>query len=65
MEIKKLLEEENYIIIPDTNVLLNIYRYSPEFSEFGIQCLKKSCPFFIFACNGTVGIRKTLSVCFR
>ena len=45
MEIKKLLEEENYIIIPDTNVLLNIYRYSPEFSEFGIQCLKKVVPF--------------------
>ena len=45
MEIKKLLEEEKYIIIPDTNVLLNIYRYSPEFSEFGIQCLKKVVPF--------------------
>lgn len=45
MEIKKLLNEENYIIIPDTNVLLNLYRYSPEFSEFGIQCLQKIAPF--------------------
>lgn len=38
MEIKRLLES-GYIIIPDTNVLLNLYRYSPEFSEFGLQCL--------------------------
>lgn len=40
MEIKRLLES-GYIIIPDTNVLLNSYRYSPEFSEFGLQCLQK------------------------
>lgn len=40
MEIKRLLESE-YIIIPDTNVLLNLYRYSPEFSEFGLQCLQE------------------------
>ena len=45
MEIKKLVDEEDYIIIPDTNVLLNLYRYSPEFSEFGIQCLKKVVSF--------------------
>lgn len=45
MEIKKFLDEGNYIIIPDTNVLLNLYRYSPEFSEFGIQCLKKVVSF--------------------
>lgn len=47
MEIGKLLNEENYVIIPDTNVLLNIYRYSPEFSEFGIQCLERVTPFCI------------------
>lgn len=40
MEIKRLLES-GYIIIPDTNVLLNLYRYSPEFSEFGLQCLQE------------------------
>lgn len=45
MEIRKLVDEEDYIIIPDTNVLLNLYRYSPEFSEFGIQCLQKVVPF--------------------
>ena len=39
MEIKKLVNNENYIIVPDTNVLLNLYRYSPDFSEFGLQCL--------------------------
>lgn len=39
MNIKNLLENEEYIIILDTNVLLNIYRYSPEFSEFGMECL--------------------------
>lgn len=40
MEIKRLLES-GYIIIPDTNVLLNSYQYSPEFSEFGLQCLQE------------------------
>lgn len=45
MEIKKLVDEEDYVIIPDTNVLLNLYRYSPEFSEFGIQCLKQVVSF--------------------
>lgn len=40
MEFKQLLEEENAIIVIDTNVLLNIYRYSPEFSEFALNCLR-------------------------
>ncbi len=35
--IKTMLENDNYIIILDTNVLLNIYRYSPEFSEFALE----------------------------
>ena len=30
----------NQVIVLDTNVLLNIYRYSPEFSEFALDCLK-------------------------
>ena len=39
--IKTMLENDGYIIILDTNALLNIYRYSPEFSEFALECLKK------------------------
>lgn len=34
------LLENNYVVVLDTNVLLNIYRYSPEFSEFAFECLK-------------------------
>ena len=40
MDIKQILEDDNFIIVLDTNVLLNIYRYSPEFSEFALNCLK-------------------------
>ena len=36
----KDLCEENYLIIIDTNVLLNIYNFSPEFSSFSLQCLE-------------------------
>lgn len=39
MGIKDLLENGEYVVVLDTNVLLNIYRYSPEFSEFGMECL--------------------------
>jgi len=31
MYIKDLLETSDYVIILDTNVLLNIYRFSPDF----------------------------------
>lgn len=41
MAIKDLLSDGNYIIVLDTNVLLNVYRYSPEFSEFAMECLKR------------------------
>lgn len=40
MAINDLLSKDNYIIVLDTNVLLNIYRYSPEFSEFALECLR-------------------------
>ncbi|NFL38782.1 PIN domain-containing protein [Clostridium botulinum] len=40
MDIKHLIENENYIVVCDTNVYLNIYRYSPEFSEFAMQCMQ-------------------------
>ena len=44
MAIKDLIENENYVIIIDTNILLNVYRSSPEFSEFSLNCLKKVSP---------------------
>ena len=40
VDIKKLLKDDNFIIVLDTNVLLNIYRYSAEFSEFALNCLR-------------------------
>mgnify|MGYP003295033176 CR=1 FL=1 len=36
MDIKSMIESNDYVIALDTNVLLNIYRYSPEFSEFAV-----------------------------
>lgn len=38
MTIKDFVEN-GYAVVLDTNVLLNIYRYSPEFSEFALECL--------------------------
>ena len=35
---EELLKSE-YIIVCDTNVLLNVYRYSPEFTDFALKCL--------------------------
>ena len=35
-----MIEQDNYVILLDTNVLLNVYRYSPEFSEFALNCLR-------------------------
>ena len=40
MDIKELLTNNTHVIVLDTNVLLNVYRYSPEFSEFSLSCLK-------------------------
>lgn len=40
---KKMIKEKienGVIVICDTNVYLNVYRYSPEFTEFAFQCLK-------------------------
>ena len=34
------LIETGYIIVLDTNVLLNVYRYSPQFSDFALNVLK-------------------------
>lgn len=39
VDIKRLIEE-NYIIICDANVFLHLYRYSPEFSDFALNCMQ-------------------------
>lgn len=36
----KELLDTGYSLVIDTNVLLNIYRYAPEFSEFALECLR-------------------------
>ena len=40
MDIKSLIESDDYVIVLDTNVLLNIYRYSPDFSDFALNCIR-------------------------
>lgn len=40
MKIRDKIENQNYIVIFDTNVLLNIYRYSPEFTDFAMRCIR-------------------------
>nr|WP_297705293.1 PIN domain-containing protein [uncultured Butyrivibrio sp.] len=39
--IKQLIEEEKFCVVADTNILLNIYRYSPDFSAFAMDCLER------------------------
>lgn len=39
IDIKDLIETKNYIVVCDANILLNIYRYSPEFTEFAMNCM--------------------------
>ena len=43
MDMKSLFENKNAVVILDTNVLLDVYRYSPQFSEFALECLKTIC----------------------
>ena len=40
MNIKELLSSGHYVIVLDTNVILNLYRFSPEFSEFALECFR-------------------------
>ena len=37
--IKELLQNKNYIVVLDANVLLKIYRSSPDYAEFALECL--------------------------
>jgi len=41
MDIKKMVNEEEYVIVCDTNVLLNIYKVSPDFSDFALKCMNE------------------------
>lgn len=40
MDIKSLIDSGDCVVVLDTNVLLNIYRYSPDFSDFSLNCIR-------------------------
>ncbi|MCY9339740.1 PIN domain-containing protein [Bacillus haynesii] len=40
VNIAKLIED-NYVIVCDTNVYLGLYRFSPDFANFALDCLRK------------------------
>ena len=40
VKINKLIEQD-YLIVVDTNVLLGLYRLSPDYSDFALKCLEK------------------------
>lgn len=54
----KELVQQNYIVICDTNVFLNIYRYSPEFSDFALHCMSKVEPYIIIPSTVKIEFRK-------
>lgn len=37
--IKNLLQNKNYIVVLDANILLKVYRSSPDYAEFVLECL--------------------------
>lgn len=39
LKIKELVETGKYIVVLDTNILLKIYRSSPDYAEFVLECL--------------------------
>lgn len=41
VEIKELLQNKNYIVVLDANILLKIYRSSPDYAEFALECLDR------------------------
>lgn len=41
IDIKNLVEDQEYTIVLDTNVFMRLYDYSPEFSTFCLECLGK------------------------
>ncbi len=40
VDVAKLIEN-NYVIVLDTNVYLGLYRFSPDFANFALDCLQK------------------------
>lgn len=40
IDIKNLIEN-GYIVVVDTNILLGMYRYSPDYANFALKCLDK------------------------
>lgn len=39
VDLKKMLEDGNTIVVFDTNIYLNLYRYSPDWVEFLFRCV--------------------------
>lgn len=39
-KIREMLECGNYVVVLDTNILLKIYRASPDYAEFVLECLE-------------------------
>lgn len=39
--IKDLLDNKNYIVVLDANILLKLYRASPDYAEYALECLDK------------------------
>ncbi len=37
--LKDLLQHKNYVVVLDANILLKIYRSSPDYAEFVLECL--------------------------
>lgn len=47
MNLKNMLESENYLIVCDTNVFLHAYKVSPDFSKFILECLRSVKEFIV------------------
>lgn len=47
VDIKNLVENENYLIVFDTNVYLNLYRYSPDLVDFLLRCMEIVSPYIV------------------
>lgn len=41
IDIKSLLESNSFAVVLDTNILLNLYRVSPDYAELCIKCLER------------------------
>ena len=43
VKINELIEQD-YLIVVDTNVLLGLYRLSPDYADFALKCLETRRP---------------------